>query len=84
MPPRPARDPSTREARPDAPGTLHHVILHRMERGTIVADDADRAAFVARLGAVATATGTRMRAWVLLQNHAHVLLCGGPQKMGRS
>jgi len=33
-----------------------------MERGTIVADDADQAAVIARLGAVATATGTKVYA----------------------
>jgi len=68
-----------RQARLDAPGTLHHVILRGMERGTIVTDDADRTAFVARLGAVATATGTTVYAWALLPNHAHLLLRSGPQ-----
>ena len=32
-----------RQARLDAPGTLHHVILRGIERGTIVADAEDRA-----------------------------------------
>ena len=68
-----------RQARLDAPGTLHHVILRGMERGTIVADAPDRAAFVARLGTVATATGTSVYAWALLPNHAHLLLRSGPQ-----
>ncbi len=68
-----------RQARLDAPGTLHHVILRGLERGRIVADDADRAAFVARLGAVALATGTPLYAWALLPNHAHLLLRSGAQ-----
>lgn len=67
-----------RQARLDAPGTLHHVILRGIERGAIVKDDGDRAAFVARLGAVAQATGTALYAWALLPNHAHLLLRSGP------
>jgi hypothetical protein len=31
-----------RQARLDAPGTLHHVIVRGLERGAIVRDDADR------------------------------------------
>jgi REP element-mobilizing transposase RayT len=67
-----------RQARLDAPGTLHHVILRGSERGTIVADAEDRAAFLGRLGDVATATGTTLYAWALLPNHAHLLLRSGP------
>ncbi len=44
-----------RQARLDAPGTLHHVIIRGLERGAIVKDDADRAAFVTRLGDLAQA-----------------------------
>jgi putative transposase len=67
-----------RQARLDAPGTLHHVILRGLERGAIVKDEADREAFVTRLGAVARATGTSIYAWALLPNHAHLLLRSGP------
>jgi REP element-mobilizing transposase RayT len=76
-----------RQARLDAPGTLHHVILRGLERGRIVADEEDREAFVARLGELATATGTTLYAWALLPNHAHLLLRSGaaglPQFMRR-
>ena len=72
-----------RQARLDAPGTLHHVIIRGLERGAIVKDDADRAAFVTRLGAVAQATGTTISAWALLPNHAHVLLRSGPAGLPR-
>jgi REP element-mobilizing transposase RayT len=67
-----------RQARLDAPGTLHHVILRGLDRGQIVGDAADREAFVIRLGAVATATGTMLYAWALLPNHVHLLLRSGP------
>ena len=68
-----------RQARLDSPGTLHHVILRGIDRGRIVADEEDRAAFLARLGDVATATGTTIYAWALLPNHAHLLLRSGAQ-----
>ena len=67
-----------RRARLDAPGTLHHVIVRGIERGRIVADHRDRVAFLTRLGAAATATGTVIYAWALLPNHAHLLLRSGP------
>jgi REP element-mobilizing transposase RayT len=72
-----------RQARLDAPGTLHHVILRGLDRGKIVVDAEDRAAFVHRLGAVATATGTTLYAWALLPNHAHLLLRSGPTGLPR-
>ena len=67
-----------RQARLDAPGTLHHVMLRGLAGGQIVADDVDRAAFRARLGALVGATGTTLYAWALLPNHAHLLLRSGP------
>lgn len=72
-----------RQARLDAPGTLHHVIIRGLERGVIVKDDADRAAFVTRLGTLAQATGTRIYAWALLPNYAHLLLRSGPAGLPR-
>jgi putative transposase len=72
-----------RQARLDAPGTLHHVILRGLERGLILQDDVDREAFVARLGTLAQATGTALYAWALLPNHAHLLLRSGPAGLPR-
>lgn len=54
-----------------------------MERGRIVADQQDREAFVARLGAVATATGTTLYAWTLLPTHGHLLLRSGAHGLPR-
>jgi putative transposase len=68
-----------RQARLDAPGTVHHVILRGVDRGKIVADARDREAFLARVGDVAGATGTTVYAWALLPNHAHLLLRSGAQ-----
>ena len=39
-----------RQARLDAPGTLHHVLLRGIEKRRIVDDDKDRQSFVRRLG----------------------------------
>jgi putative transposase len=72
-----------RQARLDAPGTLHHVIIRGLERRAIVKDDVDRAAFVTRLGAMAQATGTLIYGWALLPNHAHALLRSGPTGLPR-
>ena len=72
-----------RQARLDAPGTLHHVIIRGLERGAIVKDDTDREAFATRLGTLAEATGTTIYGWALLPNHAHILLRSGPVGLPR-
>lgn len=66
-----------RQARLDVPGTLHHVILRGIEKRRIFDDDRDRQNFVERLGILAEETGTRIYAWSLLTNHAHLLLRSG-------
>ena len=63
-----------RGARLDAPGTLHHVMVRGIEGNKIVTDDIDRDFFVARMGMVAAATRTKIYAWALMTNHAHILL----------
>jgi len=68
-----------RQARLDAPGTLHHVMIRGIERRRIVDDEPDRRQFVARIGELAVTTGTRVYAWSLLSNHAHLLLASGPE-----
>ena len=47
-----------RQARLDAAGTLHHVIIRGIEKRRIVDDDQDRREFVSRLGKLASETGT--------------------------
>jgi putative transposase len=66
-----------RGARLDAPGTLHHVMVRGIEGNSIVADDDDRGFFVSRMGKIAAATGTKIYAWALMTNHAHILLKSG-------
>jgi REP element-mobilizing transposase RayT len=63
-----------RQARLDAPGTLHHVIIRGIEKRKIVDDEVDQEYFVSRMGGIAASTGTSIFAWALLTNHCHILL----------
>jgi len=67
-----------RQARLDAPGTLHHVILRGIEKRRIVDDEIDRQNFITRLGDLAQETKTPIYAWSLMTNHAHLLIRSGP------
>lgn len=67
-----------RQARLDAPGTLHHVIIRGIENGKIVDDQGDRENFVSRMGKLVSETETVIYAWALMPNHAHILLRSGP------
>jgi len=66
-----------RQARLDAPGTLHHVIVRGIEKRRIVDDTKDRENFVKRMGEVALESTTTIYAWALMTNHAHILLRSG-------
>jgi len=72
-----------RQARLDAPGTLHHVMVRGIERRTIFRDAADREDFLARLARLVTDTGLAVYAWALLPNHAHLLLRTGRRPLPR-
>ena len=63
-----------RQARLDAPGTLHHVIIRGIECKEIVKDDHDRQNFVYRMVTIALETGALIYAWTLMTNHAHIFL----------
>jgi len=66
-----------RQARLDAPGTLHHVMIRGIETSPIFKDDQDRQDFVSRVGILAQETGTKILAWVLMRNHVHLLFFSG-------
>lgn len=72
-----------RQARLDSPGTLHHVLIRGIERSDIVRNVKDRKEFVDRMGALAKETGTKIYAWALMSNHAHILLRSGPKGLPR-
>ena len=73
-----------RQARLDAPNTLHHVMMRGLERRVIFTDDVDRADFVARLATLAEAGAFLVYAWALLPNHAHLLVRTGRRPLARS
>lgn len=66
-----------RNARIDAPGALHHIIVRGIERRKIFNDDVDRINFLDRLGKVLSETDTKCFAWALIPNHVHLLLRTG-------
>jgi putative transposase len=68
-----------RQPRLDSLGTLHHVIIRGIEQRRIVDDIKDRDRFVSRLGECALGTQTKIYAWALMTNHAHILLHSGPR-----
>lgn len=72
-----------RQARLDAPGTLHHVIVRGIEKRRIVDDKADRDNFVSRMGQIASETEAVIYAWAVMTNHAHILLRSGPYGLSK-
>jgi len=60
-----------RQARLDAPGTLHHGMIRGIEGKGIFWDTQGREYPVTRLGDLSKQTGTRILARPLLGNHVH-------------
>jgi len=63
-------------ARPDAPGTLHHVIIRGIERRNI-RNKTDRLDFLERLGQLIPEAGIVCHGWAFLSKHAHFLFLTG-------
>ena len=68
-----------RRARLDAPGILHHVMVRGIEGCPIFRDEQDRDGFVSRIRQRVKKTGTKILAWVLMNNHIHLLMFSGPR-----
>ncbi len=66
-----------RQARLDAPGVLHHVIIRGIEGRKIFRNNQDRDNFMERLGTLLPKTRITCYAWALLPNHAHFLFRTG-------
>ena len=66
-----------RQARLDAPGVLHHIMIRGIERRKIFINDQDRDDFLDRLAKLLPETKTDCYAWVFIQNHAHFLFRTG-------
>ena len=66
-----------RQARIDAPGALHHIIVRGIERRDIFKDHGDRQSFIERLGDILSDSQTPCYAWALMPNHFHLFLKTG-------
>lgn len=66
-----------RQARLDAPGVLHHIMIRGIERRKIFRNDRDRKDFLGRLEKLLPATETVCYAWAFMPNHAHFLFRTG-------
>lgn len=66
-----------RQARIDASGAVHHVIVRGIERRKIFLDDQDRSNWIPRLGKILGETGTPCFAWALMSNQVNLLLRTG-------
>jgi len=66
-----------RLSRLDAPGVLHHIMIRGIERRNIFRVKKDREDLLERLSNLLPETQTCCYAWVLMSNHAHLLLRTG-------
>ena len=63
-----------RHGRLDIKGAVYHVISRGWNRQTLYKDSCDRNEFLRRLAESLNQTGCRCYAWVLMNNHFHLLL----------
>ena len=63
-----------RSLRIEFPNALYHVVARGNQREPIFLDEVDCQGFVRALGDACERTGWKMHAWVLLDNHYHLLL----------
>ena len=73
-----------RQARLDAPGVVHHVMVRGLERRPIFRDDRDRGDFLRRVARGVEARAWAVYAWCLLENHGHLLVRTGAQPLART
>jgi len=63
-----------RSLRIEYPGAFYHIMARGNCRQAIFLDEHDRSNFVTTLGKACAMTGWRVHAWVLLNNHYHLLV----------
>jgi REP element-mobilizing transposase RayT len=63
-----------RSIRIEYPGAFYHVMARGNRREVIFRNDADRELFLRTLGEACTRSGWRVHAWVLMNNHYHLLI----------
>jgi len=64
----------SRPLRVEYPGAVYHIMARGNQGGPICVDDGDRQMWLATLGEACRRTGWRIHAWVLMDNHFHLLL----------
>jgi len=73
-----------RQARLDAPDTLHHVMGRGIENTKIFRNKNDREDFLARLKVLQRSGALAVYAWALMPTHFHLLVRTGQQPLGKS
>jgi REP element-mobilizing transposase RayT len=68
-----------RQARLDVPGALHHIMVRGINKADIFDDDEDKVRFLERLGQNVIEGKCSVYAWVLMDNHVHILFKSGKQ-----
>lgn len=66
-----------RQARLDMPGALHHIMVQGINKANIFDDDEDKARFLERLEQNVIEGKCSVYAWVLMDNHVHILFKSG-------
>ncbi len=66
-----------RQARLDAPGTLHHVMARGIDGAAVFRTDNDREDFISHLGNLCSNQNLVSFAWALLPSHFHILVKSG-------
>ena len=66
-----------RQARIDAPGALHHIVIRGIERKAVFKRQQDYDDFLDRMGNILRDSSTGCFAWALMTNHVHLLLRTG-------
>ena len=68
-----------RQARLDVSGALHHIMVRGINLSDLFKDDQDKTLFVERLGQNVIDGKCSVYAWVLMDNHVHLLFKSGQQ-----
>ncbi len=66
-----------RQARLDVPGALHHIMVRGIDKTKIFRDNEDKTRFIERLGQTVEEGKSTVYAWVLMDNHVHILFKSG-------
>lgn len=68
-----------RRARLDTPSALHHIMVRGINKSDIFGDDQDKTLFLRRLSQKVIEGKCSIYAWVLMDNHVHLLFKSGQQ-----